>query len=343
MAGGFGAVVMMYLVISHAVQQAPPIHDRDLRSESRLLDFKVVEGEENLSELQELIGLLRNRIADTEDDIENVLRESQIKEEDVEELKVKSETQEEIIERLRAEIEEQTIQKTRLEANNATRGSATIEIQGEGDRQYMTGMFMGGAHILIALDTSASMFDETIVNVLRFRNMAESAQKQSPKWRRAVNTIEWLVANVPLQSRVHVVLFNEETYSVANFDDYIDATDGQTIRDLIASLQEDVLPSGGTNLSNLFEYVRTLRPLPDNLFLIVDGLPTMDRPNPSNNTVTGRQRLSIFNRSVAKLPSGIPVNVILFPLEGDPQAPASYWNLAHITGGTMLSPSRDWP
>jgi len=30
-------------------------------------------------------------------------------------------------------------------------------------------------------------------------------------------------------------------------------------------------------------------------------------------------------------------------MEGDPQASGAYWNLARITQGTYMSPSRDWP
>jgi len=39
----------------------------------------------------------------------------------------------------------------------------------------------------------------------------------------------------------------------------------------------------------------------------------------------------------------VPVNVIMFPMEGDPMAAAAFWNLARTSGGAFLSPSRDWP
>ncbi len=40
---------------------------------------------------------------------------------------------------------------------------------------------------------------------------------------------------------------------------------------------------------------------------------------------------------------GVPVNVILFPMEGDPMAASSYWKLAMRSGGSFLSPPEDWP
>ena len=71
---------------------------------------------------------------------------------------------------------------------------------GEGDRQYLTGLKVGGSNILIAVDVSASMLDETILNVLRRRNMPEARQRMAPKWQRAVSTVEWLSAQLPLDA-----------------------------------------------------------------------------------------------------------------------------------------------
>ena len=82
--------------------------------------------------------------------------------------------------------------------------------------------------------------------------------------------------------------------------------------------------------------VKAMRPRPDNLILLVDGLPTQGRAASSKRTVSGKQRLKHFNRAVDELPSGMPVNVIMFPMEGDPMAPAAYWNLARISGGAFL-------
>ena len=48
-------------------------------------------------------------------------------------------------------------------------------------------------------------------------------------------------------------------------------------------------------------------------------------------------------RALRELPRGIPVNVFLYPLEGDYSAPIHYWVLANRTGGSFISVSRDWP
>jgi hypothetical protein len=53
--------------------------------------------------------------------------------------------------------------------------------------------------------------------------------------------------------------------------------------------------------------------------------------------------LDIFNRAVRQLPVGVPVNTLLFAMEGDPQAAPAYWMVAIRTGGSMMAPSEDWP
>ena len=343
MTGGFGAVVVIFLMIKPATETVSTEDNRDILSSSRQLDYQVRTSEENLTRLQQLLQQLQDEIEDAEERIEELLEETEIKEEDLEEAEEEAEKKDEEVKELEREVEdrESRVASLQQDAQEALRGT-TIEIVGEGDRQYLTGMFMGGNYILIALDTSASMLDETIVNVLRRRNMDRERQLRSPKWRRAVRTVEWLAANIPLQSQLQVITFNETAEFVRQPHLWIDASNGMEIRSIVSDL-ENTVPAQGTNLAALFDQIKTMQPLPDNLFLIVDGFPTMDERRSGRTTVSGRQRLQIFSRSVAKLPSGIPVNIILFPLEGDPLAPAAYWNLAHVTGGTVLSPSRDWP
>ena len=104
-----------------------------------------------------------------------------------------------------------------------------------------------------------------------------------------------------------------------------------------------VVPGDGTSLVNVFSLVRTLRPHPDNIVLITDGLPTQGRKKPGNSTVSGAQRSRLYEQAVKVLPPGIPVNILLFPMEGDPMAAVSYWRLAAESGGSFFTPSSDWP
>ena len=67
-----------------------------------------------------------------------------------------------------------------------------------------------------------------------------------------------------------------------------------------------------------------MRPAPENVFLITDGLPTIGTDEPWFKKVSGEKRLKLFNRAVQLLPDKVPVNVILFPLEGDPAAASAH-------------------
>jgi hypothetical protein len=86
-----------------------------------------------------------------------------------------------------------------------------------------------------------------------------------------------------------------------------------------------------------------MTPTPDNIFLLTDSLPTMGKDKPWKKNVSEKKRLRLFNEAVRILPSRIPVNVILYHMEGDPAAASAYWRLAMVTNGSFFSPSRDWP
>ena len=172
--------------------------------------------------------------------------------------------------------------------------------------------------------------------------MTIERQLESPKWQRAIRTIEWLIANIPLDSQFQIAKFNHETEFVIGNGSWLDASNGDLILEAVDKLSK-IPPEHGTNLYKLFAMIGTMRPMPDNVLLIIDSLPTQGQRESTRPTISGRQRLSLFNQAVAVLPANIPVNVILFPMEGDPFAAGSYWNLAQTTSGTFIVPSVDWP
>ena len=88
---------------------------------------------------------------------------------------------------------------------------------------------------------------------------------------------------------------------------------------------------------------KKLSPKPDNILLVTDGLPTQGRGKPTGTTVSAAERLAHFETAVRSLSSGIPVNTILLPMEGDAYAAAAYWKLAIDTRGSFMTPARDWP
>ncbi len=75
-----------------------------------------------------------------------------------------------------------------------------------------------------------------------------------------------------------------------------------------------------------------MSPPPDNIYLVTDGLPTLGKNGrPSGTTISGKQRVELFHDASKHFPPKVPINVIMFPLEGDPIASAAYWDLAQST------------
>jgi hypothetical protein len=104
------------------------------------------------------------------------------------------------------------------------------------------------------------------------------------------------------------------------------------------------VPKDGTSLENAFIAMSALNPRPDNVILITDGLPTQGTSAPLiKKTIDGDDRLKLFERAIAKYPKAVPLNVILMPMEGDPSAPSAFWLASRRTGGSFMSPSKDWP
>jgi len=245
-------------------------------------------------------------------------------------LKTDLEAREEDVERLQAEAEDEA-------------GSSTRVVVGEGDRQYLTGMKVGGSRILIAVDTSASMLDATIVNIIRRRNMDEARKRAAPKWQRTIATVEWLAAQLPLDSEFQIIGFNTEaTPLLPDSEDWLAVSDSEALDGSIEAL-EQLSPSGGTSLENLAIALGDLSPLPDNVYLIIDSLPTQGTGRTRGSTVSGRQRMSLYRDAIGRIPPNIPINVILLPMEGDPLAAAAYWDLAQVSGGSFIAPADDWP
>ena len=344
MAGGFGAVVLIFLIVDHHTVETIESANQEQLAQVRHLDWQQEQGEKKLAEVRELVGNLKLQIADALERVENIQREVDVTVEEVEEVDRQALDQSESEKELKSEIEATEEELEEIKRRTDSRRPSTLDIAGEGDRQYLTGLFLGGNHILIALDSSASMLHETIVNVLRLRNMDLDTQLNSKKWKRAVNTAEWLVANIPIQSQVQIATFHKDAKLIVDDGDWHDATDGPVLGDAIELLRTSP-PANGTNLSRLFRMISTMNPIPDNVFLLTDGLPTMDDSNESKRRtlVDGAARQRLFRRAIEELPAGITVNVILFPFEGDPWAAGSYWALAHNTGGTFMTPSKDWP
>lgn len=344
---GFGAIILMYVIVNARAAATRNEIIMDRRAEVNRLEFEVFKGEKDLVRARNALDESIDEAARTEGLSRRLIEEIKTIQEEMAERERATLAQEEHANKLRADIEsvEAELDRLRAAAARAEReGNKLREFKGTGDRHYLTGLKVGGRRVLILVDCSASMLDETIVGVLRRRNMSESEIKQSAKWQQAVRTVDWLTTQLPLSTEFQVIGFNETAFTLAP---------GTGGRWLDASVPEDlarpmealagVVPAKGTSLLNAFAAIGELPERPDNIILLTDGLPTIGSSPPRAYKVSPRKRYSLFVKAVDTLPSGVPVNVILYPMEGDPRAASAFWRLAIDTRGSYFCPAGDWP
>jgi hypothetical protein len=335
MACGFGAVTLLFLILRHSViEEVQP--DPRLSAEVEMLTEDVNEAEQERFDLLNSIEELELKLVSTQGLSKRYLT-------DLEELEqgIQSDPDERIA-MLRRTVEELERETSKME--EVEFGDKVRQFLGEGNRQYLTGLVLGGERIMILVDGSASMLADTVVNAIRRRNMEPEKRVESPKWQWTVRTVEWLLSQLPPSSRFQVYIFNSQAFpSVAGSDgEWLDAADSLQLEEAVEDLKA-YAPEGGTSLENAIIALGDFPEKPDNLFLLTDGLPTQGRSPPKSAMVSGEQRRRNFLSAVGKLPAGVPVNTILFPMEGDPEAAALFWQFAMATSGAFVAPSRDWP
>jgi len=340
MSCGLGAAVLIFLLLKHVVDSPVPNQDPQDTSEINLLEEEILIGEKNLVRI-------RNTISDVSD--ETVIAQGLARkiEEDIKKLKsLLEEIQPDSdldVPGLKAKLARLQRQKKALETT-VPAGNKAYEFTGDGERQYLTGVKLGGENVLILIDSSASMLDETIVNIVRRRNMNDTLKQQSPKWLRTTAIAQWVVANLPVASDFQVLSFSEDVSPVfgEEINEWYEVGDRVSVAAAVEGVN-NIVPGKGTNMHTVFETAMSMTPRPDNIFIITDGLPTQGEGAPESGSITGIQRLRTFRSAITKLAPGIPVNTFLLPLEGDPYAAASFWRLAIQTRGAYVTPARDWP
>jgi hypothetical protein len=335
MACGFGAVTLLFLILRHneVVVEVP---DQRLAAEVNMLEDDIKDAEEEKTLLLNSLADLELQLVQAQGMSKRVITELQEQEESIQSDPVDR------IAMLRRQVEE--LEKETASMEEVEYGDRVREFQGEGHRQYLTGLVLGGERVMVLVDGSASMLADSVVNAVRRRNMDDEAKRASAKWVWTVRTVEWLLAQLPPSSRFQIYIFNTEAFPAlpGSEGQWLDAADSLALEEAVGALKE-YSPENGTSLENAFNALAAFSDRPDNLFLLTDGLPTQGAKPPDRYMVSGEQRRRHFLGAVAKLPAGIPVNTILFPMEGDPEAAAMYWQFAMATNGAFIAPSRDWP
>lgn len=345
MSCGFGAVVLVFLIIDHSMEVEVRAQNTESYAEIDLLEQDIRDGQAGLVQLRNAIASADLEIVEAQGLATRVTEDLDRYEALIASLEEEGFTEDSDIDQLKAEIQrlEERIEVLK-QAAEAEAGRSAREYVGEGNRQYLTGLNLGGERIVILLDASSSMLSDSIVNIIRLRNMNETLQRSAEKWVRALNTVDWLTAQLPVNARFQIIVFNTEASPALSGTEnrWLEVADSAKLKAATDALRER-LPQGGTSLHRAFDALAQLPEGPDNIFLITDGLPTQGLEPPRRTTISGADRLKLFRQAVRRLPAGVPVNVILAPMEGDPMAASEFWQLAQVSGGSFMAPARDWP
>jgi hypothetical protein len=331
MSCGLGAVILIFLLIKHNSDRYTPVAETletDL-STATLQSAALEEELQNLVAIQEdgrkKAGHLRVAVNAAEMELDQLKAENQDRQGVGKKLKKAATT---------------LTQKQK---------SAPIPIKGKAVEQYIIGMSVEGRRVAILLDTSSSMTDEKLIDIVRRKVKADATKKAGPKWQRALKATRWLVSKVPATSEYAVIGFQASASSISTSATWSKAADTSKAGKVAAKLS-GIVPTGGTNFEAAVDRALSLRPKPSSIYVVTDGLPTMGVGGApmfkgcDKNKVSEACRRALFDRAAFKLTTArVPVNVILLPMEGDPTAADAYWRLSLLTGGVMLAPPGSWP
>ena len=334
MACGFGAVTLLFLILRYnATEVLTP--DIRISAEVDMLQMDIRDAEQEKVQLLNSLEKIQLELVEAQGLSKRVIT-------DLEEQENSIQNDPNDLDKLRRQVEQLEDETAQME--EVEFGDKVREFQGDGNRQYLTGLKLGGERVLILVDGSASMLADTVVNAVRRRNMDDEQKKQSPKWQWTLRTLEWLLAQLPPSSRFQVYIFNTEIQTAVpdTAGEWLDAADDLALENAVAGIKQ-YSPGAGTSLINAFGAIADFENRPDNVFLLTDGLPTQGKTPPSKYMVSGQQRRKYFNAAIKEFPRGVPINTILFPMEGDPEAAALFWQTALNTKGAFIAPSRDWP
>jgi hypothetical protein len=337
---GFGAVVLFYTIVAGQAG-VHRIRDNDeLQAEVNRLEEEVLIGVRNLVLLRNALDKTTARASTLIDEV-GVARAAALR------VGATSMAQREHINRLKADLKQMEEGTRRLQGaalQAAPAGERVRAFRGTGNRQYITGIRLKGKHILVLFDRSASMMDEELDSIIKLRNQNPALRRAAPKWRHALDIADWISTQFPAGSRFQMVGFNTEAKSLVAGTDgtWLDPADPKRLSDAIDTLR-GLTPEGGTSLINAYAVIRGLSPRPDQVLLVTDGLPTQGKDRPLRNYVNVGQRSRLFDEARGTIPEGVPIDVILLPMQGDLPAPHRFWTMARETGGNYMSPSKDWP
>ena len=337
MACGLGAIILVFMILKQHVDQSTvevePLQsdlvqlqqqDKALMKSIAMLHSETLIEMQQVSKARADIAVLKNEIAKKSDAV------------------------------TRRNVQLSSVKNTIKNAPRAKKDDV-VKTDPGGEENYIMGIKVEGRKIALLIDSSASMTDEKLIRIIHRKNTTDAEKKRGPKWQRTKRIVRWLLARAPKSSQISVVAYNQ-TAQVLGGVGWMGSRNASSIARLYSDLDK-LVPTGPTNLQIGLQKVAALKPT--DIYVVTDGLPTAGQSryaslNPfaacssllgKSNNISGICRVKLFRQSVRESSpkGGVKVNVILLPIEGDPQAAPEYWAWTASTGGLLISPALSWP
>jgi hypothetical protein len=336
MSCGLGAIILVFVLVKHDV--AIPFLDTELLQED-IQKLKAVE-----QKLRSQIDVTREQQIGIEAQVDNLNK--QVREKNI------------ALEQDQSELESKKEQKASLEQGiekfQLPKPPDPIETIKSGEVEYLIGLRVEGQRIGILIDRSSSMTDEKLIDIIRRKNAEVGIKRLGPKWKRTVAIAEWLITRIPKSSYISLISFSGSAISHTGKSAVL-GTNANLLNNALTDLA-NVVPEGPTNLQA--GLVEIMRMNPTDIYLITDGLPTVGSGsfaslNPfsdcsslwgTSSKISGPCRVELFRHTIKSFKyGGVKINVVLLPIEGDPDAAKEYWSWTSAHNGVLISPAADWP
>jgi len=341
MASGLGAIILLLIIVKHDVDRVP--HQADLL-------------QTDLASLQQQDARLKNTLAGVHQNALAEVAETARLQSQIATLKADIARKSDAVSQQQSALS--SIKNSIKNAPVAHQSDIVKQDRGS-EEQYIMGLQVKGRKIVFLIDSSASMTDETLIAIIHRKNTSDSEKKRGPKWLRTKRIVRWLLARAPTSSQVAVIAYNGRASILAAGQagwGWFSSRDTSSMKRAYSDLDK-LVPTGSTNLQRGLQAASKLHPT--DIYLVTDGLPTAGQSrfsslNPfsscggllgRSNNISGVCRVKLFRQTLAESAPGrdVTVNVVLLPIEGDPQAAPQYWTWTATTGGLLIIPAPSWP
>lgn len=337
MACGLGAIILIFMLVDFRSFDAEPAEEQKrLEAELFALEDEKTQLQKSLDDVNDKIAMFLQGQTDAANNVGDIKVQQQA-------------LQRAIAQKIAvvADLEDQL-----AAVHKEVTASDNVTLQGSGEENYLIGLKVDQQNIGILVDKSASMLDETLSGVLRARAKSDADKQTQSKWLRTKRIVQWILARAPQNATVTLYAFSEDVVRLGSAD-LNNVSSSAALQSMLDDLSK-VVPKGGTNLEKGLQAIAGANPNMQDLYVITDGLPTKGTNRSLSNkakcasffgrsaTISGDCRASLM-QSAMQIAPPVRTNIVLLPMEGDPQAPDLFWRWSKSTFGTMIAPEGKWP